>query len=118
MVVPILTVGIEFLTHNYGLVTKEQARAAAVIYQNARGRNAQNSEMLFKLLSKSIPDKVLAMTNTDMARFVLVIGQAMVCDGMCFLKSIVDHTYMSTRLNTAAARGVSLHLTEKWKDCQ
>ena len=50
----ILTINDELLTHNYGVITKEQTLAAAMVHQAAQGRNAQNSVILFHFLCASI----------------------------------------------------------------
>jgi hypothetical protein len=60
----ILTVNNELLTRRYGEITREQVRVAAMTYQIAQGRDAQNASILFNLLDASINDTVRARLKT------------------------------------------------------
>ena len=106
----ILTVNNELLTRRYGEITREQVRVAAMTYQIAQGRDAQNASILFNLLDASINDTVRARVNTDPERYILAVpgpiqGTAVnVNDGVCYLKAIIDHTYTNTLSTAAAAR--------------
>ena len=92
----ILTINNDLLTRNYGVITKEQTLAAATVYQATQGRDAQNLEILFNFLCASITDGVLAKVNMETLRYVMMIRQETVNDGVYFLKSIIDHTYTKT----------------------
>jgi len=105
---PILTIGGHLMTKRYADMTQEQVRLAAITYQNARGRTAQNAAILYNFLSASITDEVLAKVNTEPGRYVLPIGVApnieMVNDGICFLKAIIDYSITNSRSSASAAR--------------
>jgi len=106
----ILTFDNELLTRRYGEITKEQVRTAALEYQAAQGRDAQNSSILFNFLDASITDTVRARVNTDPGRFILPVPGPVpgtlvnVNDGVCYLKTIIDYTYTNTLSTAAAAR--------------
>jgi hypothetical protein len=107
----ILTVnGMELLT-SYANVTSEQVCQAAMVYQALNDHRVQNSNMLYNCLCKSISSNVHAKVTTNKARYCLVIPRAAPndpvtyhCDGICFLKAIIDETYMNTLNNTIVAR--------------
>ena len=106
---PILTVDGQLLTRRFGEITKEQVTATVLAYQNARGRNAQNSEILYNCLVASITDEVLARVNVEQDRFEIevqidAVQVERVNDGVLFLKAIIDSTYTNTRSNATQAR--------------
>ena len=107
--IPILTINGELLTRRFGEITKAQILQAVMIYQNARGRNAQNSEILYNCLVASITEEVLARVNVEQDQFEIeaqvdAIQVETVKDGVLFLKAIIDNTYTNTRSNATLAR--------------
>mmetsp|Transcript_9449 Transcript_9449/g.13675 ORF Transcript_9449/g.13675 Transcript_9449/m.13675 type:complete len:374 (-) Transcript_9449:831-1952(-) len=102
--------GNDLLTRRYGEITREQVRNAALLYQAAQGRDAQNASILFNFLDASINDIIRARVNTDPTRYILELpgpvqgATIRINDGTCFLKAIIDHTYTNTLSTAAAAR--------------
>jgi len=108
----ILTVnGRNFLT-NYADITANDVRQHAIAYQTQNDRRAQNSNMLYHCLSKSISTDVHTKVTTNAARYDLPIPTGPDpndpvenrYDGVCFLKAIIDETYTNTLNNAAVAR--------------
>jgi hypothetical protein len=108
----ILTInGRNFLT-NYADIAATDVRQHALAYQGQNDRRAQNSNMLYHCLSKSISTDIHTKVTTNAARYNLPIPTGpdpndpveQRYDGVCFLKAIIDETYTNTLNNAAVAR--------------
>ena len=99
-----LTISGQLLTSKYGEITKAQTLLKAEQYQAARGRDAQNAEILYNCLMASVADEIIARVNLDPGRFVLEVDGEKINDGTCFLKAIIDDTYTNTLSSATTAR--------------
>jgi hypothetical protein len=108
----ILTIDNRNFLPNYADITAAQVRQAAMDYQSQNDRRAQNSNMLYNCLSKSITTDIHTKVTTNTARYDLPIPTGpnpddppeYRYDGVCFLKAIIDETYTNTLNNAAVAR--------------
>jgi cyanate lyase len=106
----ILTVdGRDFLT-SYADVTSEQVCLAAMAYQAVNYHWAQNSNMLYDCLCKSISLDVHSIVTTNKASYHLSVPGVNPNDpltlhyeGVCFLKAIIDEMYINMLNNTTVA---------------
>jgi hypothetical protein len=108
----ILTIDNKNFLVNYADITTAQVRQAVMDYQPQNDQRAQNSNMLYNCLSKSIATDVHTKVTTNTARYDLPIPTGpnpddppeYHYDGVCFLKVIIDETYRNTLNNAAVAR--------------
>ena len=106
----ILTFNGELITRRYGDISRNDVMTAAMQYQQAQGRDAQNASILFNFLSASITDTIRTKVNLEPERFVLQLPTQVpdittpVNDGTCFLKAIIDSTYTNTLSGASMAR--------------
>jgi hypothetical protein len=97
----ILTInGRNFLT-NYADIAATDVRQHALAYQGQNDHRAQNSNMLYHCLRKSISTDIHTKVTTNVARYYLPVPTGPDpndpvehrYDGVCFLKAIIDETY-------------------------
>jgi hypothetical protein len=92
------------LLQNYGEIRREKVRQKATTYLGTSDRQDQDSDMIYYCLCKSITEEVFVMVVTEPEQYTYLINQEPLVDGPCFLASIIDHTYTSTKANTTVAR--------------
>jgi hypothetical protein len=102
------------LTDQYGLISLEEIRAHARIYENARDRNAQNSSQMYEFLLASLTAEALAMVLSDYSDYtILTEDGTQVTNGPCFLKVIIRNTTVDTRSTIFHIRENLNHLAAK-----
>ena len=81
------------LTKQYGLITLNEIRAHAQVYEAACGRDAQNASQMYNFFSlASISDNTQLMTLSDFADSYTVVTPdgSQICNGPMFLKVIIQ----------------------------
>ena len=106
--------GTRNLVDQYGLITLEDIRAHALIYENALGRNAQNASQMYNFLYSSLSDEAKLMVLSDVTDYTIITEEGMhVCNGPCFLKVIIRNTTVDTRSTVFHIRENLNHLEGK-----
>jgi hypothetical protein len=106
----ILTIQNQNLLTDYGVLSRADVQAHAQVYQPLNDRRAQNSNMLYNCVRTSISTKVREKVNINPSRYIIEFHpqpNAPIVkrfDGVCYLKAVIDDTYVNTLSNTAVAR--------------
>ena len=86
------------LTEQHGLVTLDEIRNHAQVYEVARGRDAQNASQMYDFLESSISDNTKLMVLSDFADYTIITPDgSQICNGPMFLKVIIRNTTVDTR---------------------
>jgi len=88
------------------ILTMEEVRAHAQVYQDRSLREAQNSEMLIQCLKASITRTVYNKIYLQREKYIILRKNTreQVEDGVCFLKTIIDNYHSNTRSSTKQIR--------------
>jgi hypothetical protein len=82
----------------YGLLELEDIQAHATIYENERGRNAQNASQMYNFLYTSLTDEAKLMVLSDYSDNTIIAADgSQICNGPCYLKVIIRNTTVDTR---------------------
>jgi hypothetical protein len=87
----------ENLIDQYGLITLNDIRDHASVYENALVKGAQNASQMYNCLYSSLSDKAKLIVLSDVADYTIVTeGGAQVRNRPCFLKVIIRNTKVDT----------------------
>lgn len=79
--------GTRNLIEQYGLITLQDIRAHASVYENALGRDAQNASQMYNFLYSSLSNEAKLMVLSDFADYTIITeGGMQIRNGPCFLK--------------------------------
>ena len=67
-------------------------------------RDAQNSEMMYHFLFKSLDDSFKATILLKKSNYMTMVGNYMTEDSPCLLKQIIVNTFVDTRATAAQMR--------------
>jgi hypothetical protein len=100
------------LIKHYEELTRQQVQQQALTYLGTGDRRDQNSDMIFNCLCKSITKEVLTTVFAEPERYMFVLAIESLKGGPCFLKAVIDRTYMNMLANTAKTRENLVSLKE------
>lgn len=92
------------LLTKYGEVSMTDLKTKAQTYLAQEGRDAQNSDMIYNCLWRSITSDVMAKVTTEVDRYTVTIQGEAIYDGLLFLKIIIDQAYTNVRTTAATLR--------------
>jgi hypothetical protein len=85
-------------------ITVDEMRNNALTYLAEQGRDAQNSEMIFHCLRKSITPELFYKVVSQSETYKFVIDGEAVYDGPTFLKVILDQALSRARISAGDPR--------------
>jgi hypothetical protein len=101
------------LLTQYGMVTLDQLRARAEIYENANGRDAQNAHMMYQCLYNSLTDEAKLKVLSDHDDYeVNTALNGIISNGRMFLKVIIRNSTVDTMSTVFHIRGNLSQLKE------
>ena len=102
---PPVAITYDLLTQ-YGMVTLDQLRARAEVYENANGREAQNAHMMYQCLYNSLTDEAKLKVLSDHDDYEInTTLNGIISNGPMFLKVIIRNSTVDTMSTVFHIRG-------------
>jgi hypothetical protein len=106
--------GSKNLTDQYGLISLAEVKAHAMVYEETRGRDAQNSSQMYEFLLASLTAEAMSMVLSDFEDYMIVLPDGtQVGNGPCLLKVIIRNTTVDTKSTIFHIRDNLNHLQSK-----
>ena len=104
------------LITQHRMLTIENVRAAAAAYIGHPVRNAQNSDMLYQFLDKSLSKEMRKTMMTERSKYEITANDVTYNDGPSFLKALLMKSQVETNATNFYLRETLQRLPEKISD--